>query len=77
MEVPRSSCAEQPSLALVVYENGRMPAMLAREDVIATVAVATTRNLPELAQREGLIPDAGALWAWIAEAASPRIRSLS
>lgn len=55
--------------ALVVYENGRVPAMLAREGVVATVAVATTRNLLELAQREGLIPDAEALWARIARAA--------
>jgi len=49
--------------ALVIYENGRVPAMLAREGVAASVAVATTRNLLELAQREGLIPDAQALWA--------------
>jgi hypothetical protein len=49
--------------ALVVYENGRVPAMLAREGITETVAVATTRNLLELAQREGLIPDAEALWA--------------
>lgn len=55
--------------ALVVYENGRVPAMLAREGVAATVAVATTRNLLELAQREGLISDAEALWSRIAEAA--------
>lgn len=52
---------------LVVYENGRVPAMLAREGVAETVAVATTRNLLELAQREGLIPDAEALWARIAK----------
>jgi hypothetical protein len=53
---------------LVVYENGRVPAMLAREDVAATVAVATTRNLLELAQREGIIQDAEALWARIPQA---------
>jgi len=51
--------------ALVVYENGRVPAMIAREGVTETVAVATTRNLLELAQREGLIPDAEALWRGI------------
>lgn len=55
--------------ALVVYENGRVPAMLAREGVAATVAVATTRNLLELAQREGLIPNAEALWSRIVKAA--------
>jgi len=55
--------------ALVAYENGRVPAMLAREGVAGTVAVATTRNLLELAQSEGLVPDAEALWARTAEAA--------
>jgi hypothetical protein len=39
------------------------PAILAREGVTEIVAVATTRDLLELAQREGLIPDADALWA--------------
>jgi hypothetical protein len=55
--------------ALVVYENGRVPAMLAREGVTETVAVATTRNLLELAQREGLIPDAEALWTRLVKVA--------
>lgn len=55
--------------ALVVYENGKIPSMLAREGIAETVAVATTRNLLELAQREGLIPSAEALWARIAEVA--------
>ena len=54
--------------ALVVYENGRVPAMLAREGVAATVAVLTTRNLLTLAQQEGIIPDAEALWSKIAAA---------
>jgi hypothetical protein len=55
--------------ALVVYENSRVPAMLAREGVTETVAAATTRNLFELAQREGIIPDAEALWARISDGA--------
>ena len=55
--------------ALVIYENGRIPNMLAREGLAHTIAVATTRNLLELAQREGLIPDADALWARIVNAA--------
>ena len=54
--------------ALVVYENGRVPALLAREGVAATVAVATTRNLLELAQREGVIEDAEHVWQRIADA---------
>lgn len=55
--------------ALVVYENARVPTMLAREGVTETVAVATTRNLLELAEREGIVPDAEALWTRIMEAA--------
>ena len=48
--------------ALVVYENGKVPNMLAREGIAGDVAVATTRNLLELAEAEGIIPDAEALW---------------
>lgn len=55
--------------ALVVYENGRIPNMLAREGIAKTIAVATTRNLLELAQREGLIPDAETVWVQIVKAA--------
>jgi hypothetical protein len=55
--------------ALVVYENGRVPNMLAREGFAATVAVATTRNFLALAQDEGIIPDAAALWTKIIAAA--------
>jgi hypothetical protein len=51
--------------ALVVYENGRVLNMLAREGIAEMVAVATTRNLIELAQQEGIIQDAAALWARI------------
>jgi hypothetical protein len=48
--------------ALVVYENGRVPNMLARAGIAETVAVATTRNLLEMAEQAGSIPDAAALW---------------
>jgi hypothetical protein len=48
--------------ALVVYENGRVPGMLSREGVADVVAVATTRNMLRMAQEEGIIPDAEALW---------------
>lgn len=37
--------------------------------IAGTVAVATTRNLLDLARREGLIEDAEALWAVIVKAA--------
>lgn len=55
--------------ALVVYENGRVPGMLAREGVAATVAVATTRNVLGLAEQEGVIESAEAVWRRIAAAA--------
>ena len=55
--------------ALVVYENGKIPNMLAREGVAETVALATTRNLLELAEREGHISSAEMLWARLSEAA--------
>jgi hypothetical protein len=54
--------------ALVVYENGRVPNMLTREGMAAVVAVATTRNLLMMAQDEGIIPDAEALWRRISTA---------
>jgi hypothetical protein len=62
--------------ALVVYENGRVPNMLAREGVAAIVAVATTRNMLHMAQEEGIIPDAEALWARIT-AATPTVNPAS
>ncbi|HXA22018.1 MAG TPA: hypothetical protein VNW90_06935 [Acetobacteraceae bacterium] len=54
--------------ALVVYENGRVPGMLSREGVADVVAVATTRNMLRMAQEEGIIPDAEALWERITAA---------
>jgi len=42
--------------ALVVYENGRVPAMLAREGVTETIAVATTRNLLNWRSERALFP---------------------
>lgn len=51
--------------ALVVYENGRVPGMLNREGVGAVVAVATTRNLLAMAEQNGIIDDATAVWARI------------
>ena len=60
--------------ALVIYENGKIPNMLAREGVADTVALATTRNLLELAEREGLISSADMLWTRIVRAAPPPIQ---
>jgi hypothetical protein len=62
--------------ALVVYENGRVPNMLSREGVAAVVAVATTRNMLHMAQEEGIIPDAEALWERIT-AAIPTVNPAS
>jgi hypothetical protein len=39
--------------------------MLARAGIAETVAVATTRNLLEMAEQAGIVPDAAALWARI------------
>ena len=46
-----------------VYENGRVPAMLARDGVLATVAVLTTRNLLALAEQKGIVQDAESTWS--------------
>ena len=54
--------------ALVVYENGRVPNLLSREGVGATVMVATTRNMLRMAEAEGVIPDAEGLWQRILSA---------
>ena len=62
--------------ALVIYENGLVPNVLARQGVSATVAVATTRNLLHLAEQEGIIPDAEALWQEIL-AVAPTANPLS
>lgn len=53
---------------LPIAHDGR--SVLAREGVAATDAVATSRNLLELAQREGVIPDAEAVWSRIVKAAT-------
>jgi hypothetical protein len=55
--------------ALVVYENGLVPNLLARQGVAATVAVATTRNFLKLAEECGIITNAEAVWADIIKAA--------
>ncbi len=62
--------------ALVVYENDRVPNMLSREGVVAVVAVATTQNMPHMAQEKGIIADAEALWARIT-AAMPTVNPAS
>jgi hypothetical protein len=51
--------------ALVVYENGLVPNLLARQGVAATVAVATTRNFLKLAEEGGIIANAEVVWAEI------------
>jgi hypothetical protein len=48
--------------ALVIYENGRVPGMLSREGVAAVVALAITRNLLTMAQENGIIENAEAVW---------------
>lgn len=54
--------------ALVVYEDGAVPLMLARQGLAAEVAATTTRNLLTLAQELGYVADAEAIWSQIVEA---------
>lgn len=53
--------------SLIVYENGKIPNMLRREGLPEDVVVTTSRYFLQLAQVRGLIDDADAVWARIAE----------
>lgn len=52
--------------ALVVYENGKVPAMLLREGLAEDIVVVTTRTFLHLAQQAGYLEDAEAVWAVVA-----------
>jgi hypothetical protein len=53
--------------ALVVYKNGKIPNMLRREGLPEDVVVTTSRYFLKLAQERGLIADAEAVWARVAQ----------
>lgn len=58
--------------ALVVYENGKVPRVIAQQGMNANIAVVTTRALLQLAELQGIIPSAEDLWQKI-EAAVPTV----
>lgn len=55
--------------ALVVYENGRVPKALLSQGFSGNLTVITTRALLDLAEQDGIIDSAEALWQRILEAA--------
>ncbi|MFG1481041.1 hypothetical protein V5F53_20675 [Xanthobacter sp. V4C-4] len=66
--------------ALVLYENGKVPKLIADQDLHADIDVVTTRAFLALAERRGLIPSAEALWRRIVESSpttNDTIRSFS
>lgn len=54
--------------ALVLYENGKVPKLVADQDLRADIDVITTRAFLDLAQRRGLIASAETLWQRLIEA---------
>ena len=61
---------------MVIYENGKVPALVANRNLDIDIDVLTTRAFLELAERRGLIESAEAIWARIlraAPAANPKI----
>ena len=62
--------------AIVLYENGRVPRVVAAQAIDADIDIITTRAFLELAQRRGLVASAEAAWSAIqtvAETANPRV----
>ena len=51
--------------AIVLYENGRVPRVVAAQAIDADIDILTTRAFLELAQRRGLIDSADTAWASI------------
>ena len=61
---------------MVIYENGKVPALVANRNLDIDIDVLTTRAFLELAERRHLIESAEAIWARIlraAPAANPKI----
>lgn len=54
--------------ALVLYENGKVPKLIADQNLRADIDVLTTRAFLDLAERRGLIRSAESLWQRILEA---------
>ncbi len=63
---------------IVLYENGRVPAIVANQGIDADIDVITTRAFLEAAERRGLITSAAVTWdrvAALAPTANPRIQT--
>ena len=63
---------------IVLYENGRVPRIVAGQAIDADIDVITTRAFLDLAERRGLIASSVAAWALIeaeASAANPHRRT--
>jgi len=80
------SLAVTPGPPVVIYENGRIPNMIAREGLGTTVIVATTRALLEFGERHALLipdpdgstPSAEDLWQRLIQqipTANPRVQT--
>lgn len=54
--------------AIVLYENGKVPKLIADQDLDADIDVVTTRAFLALAEQRGLIPSAEVVWNRILEA---------
>ena len=65
---------------IVLYENGRVPGIIANQGMSANIAIITIRGFLKLAEGRGLIPSAGAAWEAVlaaAPTANPRILASS
>ncbi len=54
--------ASGPGTTLVVYEDRRVPRMVAQEPELRGIAVLTTLSFLELAEERGIIPSAEVAW---------------
>ncbi|MGU3496525.1 hypothetical protein ACLBXM_21000 [Xanthobacteraceae bacterium A53D] len=54
--------------AIILYENGKVPKLVADQNIDADMDVVTTRAFLALAETRGLIPSAAAVWAKIVDA---------
>ncbi len=65
---------------IVLYENGRVPAVIAGQAMDAVIDVVTTRAFLGIAERRGLVPSAADAWRRIEAStptANPRIDTFS
>ena len=56
---------------IVIYENGKVPGIIANRNLDADIDVLTTRAFPDLAERRHLVASANDIWARIRDSAPP------